>query len=214
MSSISGIGGGITVGNIQGLDLETAMMAIQSQRAELLETQLKGQLNEISKRNAEISRLNDLMIKIKSARPEGDKAADPNAIKDLLIQANKEGFMDYKVTTDVTLKDGTKYTGLNAEERQVAMEYKEKNWAYRSSDYSGKKGITEIKDNVPEMKAKDIDKLYEQIKGKIDTLNNSQQMDMLRMQSLTNKRNEAFDIMTNFIKKMADSRSSVLGNMR
>ena len=41
-----------------------------------------------------------------------------------------------------------------------------------------------------------------------------QQMDMLRLQSMTNKRNEAFDVMTNFIKKMQDSRSSIIGNMR
>lgn len=52
------------------------------------------------------------------------------------------------------------------------------------------------------------------LKGQIDALSNSQQMDMLRLQSMTNKRNEAFDVMTNFIKKMQDSRSSIIGNMR
>ena len=35
-----------------------------------------------------------------------------------------------------------------------------------------------------------------------------------RLQSLSNKRNEAFETMTNFIKKMQDSRSSIIGNMR
>jgi hypothetical protein len=39
-------------------------------------------------------------------------------------------------------------------------------------------------------------------------------MDMLRLQSLNNKRNEAFDLMSNFVKKMQDSRSSILSNMR
>ena len=52
------------------------------------------------------------------------------------------------------------------------------------------------------------------VKGQIDTLSNSQQMDMLRLQSMNNKRNEAFDAMTNFVKKMQDSRSSIIGNMR
>ena len=47
-----------------------------------------------------------------------------------------------------------------------------------------------------------------------DSMSNSQQMDMLRLQSLSNKRNEAFDVMTNFVKKMQDSRSSIIGNMR
>ncbi|QOS82182.1 hypothetical protein JNUCC31_15940 [Paenibacillus sp. JNUCC31] len=52
------------------------------------------------------------------------------------------------------------------------------------------------------------------LRGQIDALGNSQQMDMLRLQSMSNKRNEAFDVMTNFIKKMQDSRSSIIGNMR
>ncbi|OAX46507.1 hypothetical protein [Paenibacillus sp. AD87] len=54
----------------------------------------------------------------------------------------------------------------------------------------------------------------QKLKGQIDALSNSLQMDMLRVQSLSNKRNEAFDVMTNFIKKMQDSRSSIIGNMR
>jgi hypothetical protein len=45
------------------------MMMIQSQRAELLETQLKGQLDGISNRNKEISKLNDLMVRLKNAKP-------------------------------------------------------------------------------------------------------------------------------------------------
>lgn len=53
-----------------------------------------------------------------------------------------------------------------------------------------------------------------QLKEQINTLSNSQQMDMLRLQSLSNKRNEAFDTRSNFIKKMHESRSAILTNMR
>lgn len=59
-----------------------------------------------------------------------------------------------------------------------------------------------------------FDQLIQTISARIDGLNSTQQLDMLRLQSLTNKRNEAFDIMTNFLKKMQDSRSSIVGNMR
>ncbi|MFS0725515.1 hypothetical protein [Paenibacillus sp. 1P07SE] len=52
------------------------------------------------------------------------------------------------------------------------------------------------------------------LKNQIDALTNTMQMDMLRLQSLSNKRNEAFETMTNFIKKMQDSRSTIIGNMR
>lgn len=52
------------------------------------------------------------------------------------------------------------------------------------------------------------------VRGLVDSASNSQQMDMLRLQSLSNKRNEAFDVMTNFVKKMQESRSSIIGSMR
>ncbi|MCG7379866.1 hypothetical protein MH215_22965 [Paenibacillus sp. ACRSA] len=56
--------------------------------------------------------------------------------------------------------------------------------------------------------------LAQQLKNQIDAASNTQQMDMLRLQSMSNKRNEAFEVMTNFVKKMQDSRSSIIGNMR
>ena len=59
-----------------------------------------------------------------------------------------------------------------------------------------------------------LDAEIQRLKGQIDSQSNSQQMDMLRLQSLTNKRNEAFETMTNFIKKMQESRSAIIGNMR
>lgn len=96
--------------DIQGMDLESALQAVQSQRAQLFENQLKDQLEGIHQRNQQLA-------------------------------------------------------DLNAQQ------------------------------------------------GQMDVLSNSQQMDMLRLQSMNSKRNEAFDVMTNFVKKMQDSRSSIIGNM-
>jgi len=110
--------------NSQNVDIETAMMFVQSQRAGLLEGQLKNQLEQVQVRNAEISKLNERLTTCK-----------------------------------------------NEEEKTL-------------------------------------------LKQQIDTLSNSQQMDTLRLQSLSNKQNEAFDTMTNFIKKMQESRSSIMSNMR
>ncbi|MBB6637378.1 hypothetical protein [Cohnella thailandensis] len=56
--------------------------------------------------------------------------------------------------------------------------------------------------------------LEDALRNQMSNTTGDSQMDLLRLQSLTNKRNEAFDVMTNFIKKMQDSRNSILGNMR
>jgi hypothetical protein len=180
MSSVGGIGGGINVGALKGLDLESAMMAIQSQRATLLEDQLKGQLDVLQGRNNDISKLNQLMTDLKARRASGDGDAWKD-LGDSDAQAN--GLYDRVKAEGLTMPSG--------------------------DDEVNKPGTGKY-----DAKQKTIDVWVEQLKGKIDALNSSQQMDMLRMQSLTNKRNEAFDLMTNFVKKMADSRSSILGNMR
>ncbi len=153
-SSISGIGGGITVGDLKGLDLESAMMAIQSQRANLLEATLKNQIDAVQARNNDIAKMNETL----SILPK--------------MPADKEK----------GIRDQLRAWGLSSPDAKATPE-QVANW-------------------------------QQGLKAKIDAANNSQQMDMLKLQSLTNKRNEAFDLMTNFIKKMADSRSSVLGNMR
>ncbi|WP_411502808.1 hypothetical protein [Brevibacillus centrosporus] len=60
----------------------------------------------------------------------------------------------------------------------------------------------------------ELQRLIESVKDSIDEQSNEQQMDMIKLQELTNKRNEAFDTMTDLIKKMQDSRGTIIGNMR
>ena len=118
---------GVTPIDISSMDIETALMMVQSERTKLLDAQLQTQIQEVQNRNQQIAELNS---QLQVAQQNGDEAA------------------------------------------------------------------------------------VQKLKGQIDAASNSQQMDMLRLQSMSNKRNEAFDVMTNFIKKMQDSRSSIIGNMR
>eukprot|EP00887_Chlorella_sp_A99_P004402 scaffold39.g4402.t1 len=78
----------------------------------------------------------------------------------------------------------------------------------------GKIGELEKQLQQNEQKVKNNEADITSMKGKIDAASNTQQMEMLRLQSLTGKRNEAFDTMTNFMKKQQDSRSGIIGNMR
>ena len=66
MSSISGIGGVSSI-NVQSMDLETALMAVQSNRANLLEAQLKDQIASVQAKNDQISKLNHLLGVLKKA---------------------------------------------------------------------------------------------------------------------------------------------------
>jgi len=160
--------------DLAGMDLETALMAVQSQRAQLLEGQLKSQIEEVQKRNEATQHLNTFLTALNH---EG---------------AAKEPHISLTDKIDDSKPDSP-------------------TWGDKLKEF----GIEQANiDKNGSLDAKEIAAAADLLKGKIDSLNSSQQMDMLRLQSLTNKRNEAFDVMTNFIKKMQDSRSSIIGNMR
>ncbi|WP_159910922.1 hypothetical protein [Pantoea sp. 18069] len=60
----------------------------------------------------------------------------------------------------------------------------------------------------------DLNTLVENIKSLIDSLSNSQQMDMLRLQNYSNKYNETFETRTNMIKKEHDLNTQISNNTR
>ena len=166
MSSIGGIGGIGTV-NLTGVkDLGTAMMMVQTNRANALEGELKGQLERLEGQNRKIAQLNDCIGKLNQVLAGGGNRAE----------LEKE---------------------INALLKQVDVK-----------PFPGGGGLTSGSTG-PEIEA-----AVGQLRGAIETQNASQQMDMVKLQGLTNKRNEAFDLMTNFIKKMHENGSSILGNMR
>ena len=59
----------------------------------------------------------------------------------------------------------------------------------------------------------EIDAAITKVKGLIDAESNNQQMDMLRLQSLNNKKNESIEILTNAQKKHADGTSNIIRNI-
>lgn len=152
---------GINPLQLQSMDIETALLMVQNNRANLLDQQLRDQINEVTKRN--------------------ELAAEINTLISTLVNVKNTSKLSY--TLDQATNDALKEHGILSESKQ----------SYSSIE---------------------IDQMISKLKSRVDNISNSQQMDMLRLQSLSNKRNEAFDTMTNFIKKMQDSRSSIIGNMR
>ncbi|WP_420848727.1 hypothetical protein [Paenibacillus antarcticus] len=152
--------------NLQSMDIETALMAVQSERTRLLEDQLKSQIAAVEDRNSQISKLNNA-----------------------LSQLNK-----VQATLPADANSDTKLN-LSSETIQAIQNV----------------GI-EVPNTV--LSKAETNTMITKLKSMIDSQSNSQQMDMLRLQSLSNKRNEAFDVMTNFVKKMQESRSSIIGNIR
>jgi hypothetical protein len=156
--------------NVGNMDLESALMAVQTNRANALEAGLKDQIAMVQKKNEKIAGLNDLLSAMNVAQAKVDAQA-------------KAG--------DATNISAADLAAITQAARNA--------------------GVSPVPDLATKGK---LDGQVTALKSTIDGLSNTQQMDMLRLQSMSNKRNEAFEIMTNFIKKQADNRSSIVGNMR
>ena len=78
MSSVAPTGvNQISLNNIQGMDLETAMLSVQTNRANLLEEQLKSQIEGVQAKNNQISKLNEVLgaFNAVAAKAPGDAKA-------------------------------------------------------------------------------------------------------------------------------------------
>lgn len=166
-SSVVSVGGdNFRVGG-QTVDFETLIMSVQTERANLLESQLADQAKAIQDRNALIAQANDMLARAQQLK---NQAAQNNNATD--------GGADMKAFFD---QNGIKYdtTGNdminNKDEWDVAIQ--------------GLKNFT-------------------------DKLNSNSQMDMIRLQSLMNKRDQAFEMMTNVLQKTSKLNGDIISNMR
>ena len=216
--SINGLGGasGVNMQNIQSMDIETALMMVQSERTKLLDAQLQTQIQEVQNRNEQVAKLNTVLSGLNayagkiSGTDAGSTAKDwtPQLVADVEIPLN-DSIRDAGIT-DLGFSGNGQRSKLDADGNKLP--YSTAN--ARGCDLVGAE-VTSGKNimNAGTTKGQ-IDAAITKVKGMIDAAGNSQQMDMLRLQSMSNKRNEAFDVMTNFVKKMQESRSSIIGNMR
>lgn len=193
--STSGVGNTLGTSAIAtstaSMSIEDAMMLVQMDRVKLCESQLQDQIAGIRDKNEQMKKLNDMKAQLLVLK--SNFSADA---KDTDTLYNKGHWLDSIGTKDVQpvakdLANKWKESGLE-----------DANPSYSSLISSGK--ITKAQ----------VDAAEQVIKGQLDSLSSSSQMDMVRLQSLNNKRSEAFDTMTNMLKKAADGKSSVVSNFR
>jgi hypothetical protein len=203
------IDGGMSVNgmDLSSMDLETAMMAVQSQRTQLLDAQLADQIKAVQARNDQIANLNNVLSELTKVQGKFSGDSATSTIKDW----NDDKIQNIEIPfNDAIQKAGIDDLGFTARQGRISTDASHS----KSDGHPGH--VLPAASNIFQAATTkgEVDAAITKVKGLIDAQSNSQQMDMLRLQSLSNKRNEAFDVMTNFVKKMQDSRSSIVGNMR
>ena len=172
--------------DVGSLSIEDALLLVQMDRVRLCESQLQDQINAIRDKNDQMRKLNDMKSQLLQLKSAF--ADDAKGGDPLSNQSNWKNSTDKIRDTAQALSDAWSKAGLDA------------SYVDKIKNGSITKGEIDAADPI--------------IKSSVDSLSSSSQMDMVRLQSLNNKRSEAFDTMTNMLKKAADSKSSVVSNFR
>ena len=252
VSSTSGVGA-TQMMSLDGLDLESMLMAVQSNRVILLEQQIKDQMTKVQNNNNRISELNTnandmnaVLAKVGTAATDtldATQLAEFKAAAPKVVDAEKtydyakraglaEGLANNRGvlgTPEVSsLKNWMVGSGFVPSSAFLALPLLDvnrqslsdgqnatlKSEAAAFSDYMKSNPPMKVDPATDKVTTRATAEAYmKKQQSEIDALGNTQQQDMLRLQSLSNKRNEAFEIMTNFMKKLADSRSGIIRNI-
>lgn len=226
--------------DLSGMDIETAIMLVQSQRAQLLEDGLRDQMDGIHRANLRMSELDNKITDLnkKTVGLEAENASLGSQLpelKDLLSRLSDSkdpdperwsglswGQGDDPALSHQTLEQ-VKLAGLTIPTGDDAPRDVDKNGTMDAKGRVVQSWIDELSDKIQSFESKittntktieNNNDAVTETRKQIDSLSSTQQLDMLRLQGLSNKRNEAFDLMTNVMKKLQDSRSSIVGNMR
>lgn len=179
--------GSVQYSGFQDMDLESMVVMVQMTRVGILEQQLSAQINTVQAKNEQAAKLNTLLgLLNKGAAMFG---GDANAGTEI---GSTDGWKDDRSYFAKNVNDAIKNAGIGD--------------AGLSGTPGGELTNTTTKGQ--------LDGLIQQVKATLDSSTNSQQMDMLRVQSLNNRRSEAFEMCTNCMKKWDSTKASVLANCR
>jgi hypothetical protein len=184
-------------------DIQTAIQLVQSDRVRLLDTQLVDQVKAVQSRNDQIAKLNTVLSSLNtmvaqiSGKDAGDKPADWNADK----------IKQYELPANDAIKDaGISDLGFASKSGQRTPQ------AGETKDGAEGKIVTGTNVISSQTTKGEIEAAITKVKGMIDAESNNQQMDMLRLQSLNNKKSESVEILTGTQKKHSDSTSGIIRN--
>lgn len=217
--------------DLDAMGLEEMIMYVQQKRAESNQNLLEGQVKAVQGRTNEINRLNGMMSKLNEA-----SAAMAGKDADALVSTGGNPVLS-KISEASQMGPEGEIPGLSPEAKEKRMTALEANFRKDYPDekaswhtyqatvkvnkeataagatYTGATTDTTVLQLGQGTKAK-LDTAITNLKTQIDSLNNSQQTDMLRLQGLTTKYNESFDTMSNVMKKFDGTRSAIVGNLR
>jgi len=202
-------------------DIQTIIQMVQSERVRLLDTQLVDQVKAVQARNDQIAKLNNVLSELTKMQQFYGTEANESFLKDDSdAYGDKAGrtYDQFVQQYEAPLNKAIEDAGVSD------LGFPNNGSTTRGpSDGTGNFGQTfDENGNIVKVTGSNVwggnvtkgqmDAAITKIKGLIDAESNNQQMDMLRLQSLNNKKNESIEILTNTQKKHTDANSNIIRN--
>ena len=203
----SGVGNPFPIDISQAIasgDIQTLIQMVQGERVKLLDAQLVDQVKAVQARNDQIAKLNNVLSALTKFQGAIDGTDAGSKVKDW----NWDKVDQYEIPLNDAIKQaGISDIGFTGDGRVTPGPGQSVDDGHghviRGQKNTCNGGTTKGQIDAPITK----------IKGMIDAESNNQQMDMLRLQSLNNKKNESIEILTNTQKKHADGTSNIIRNI-
>ncbi len=176
---------------------------VQGDRIKQMDAQLVDQVKAVQARNDQIAKLNNVLSTLNAYNTQIDGKDAGDKPKDWT--ADKINRFELPLN-DAIQAAGIKDLGFESRTGQRTP------LAGESRDGGQGKLLTGTGVVSGSTTKGEIETAITKIKGMIDAESNNQQMDMLRVQSLNNKKNESVEILTTTQKKHSDSTSGIIRN--
>ncbi|MGX5658531.1 hypothetical protein ACWKWV_02270 [Castellaniella ginsengisoli] len=187
-------------------DIQTIIQMVQSERVRLLDSQLVDQVKAVQSRNDQIAKLNTVLAGLNSYASQIDGTDAGSKPKG--SEWSNDKIKQYEMPLNDAIQDaGITDLGFQNRTGQRTPQPGETRDGSAGKLLSGTNVIT------GSVTKGEIDAAITKVKGLIDAESNNQQMDMLRLQSLNNKKNESIEILTNTQKKHTDANSNIIRNI-
>lgn len=176
--------------DVWSMDVETAMLVVQVNRADAIDESLFNYMDMIQWQTDQMSYLN-------------------NAVNELINVKQKFGTSsDDKTYATVYGSDNTQLFAVNdALKTANAAPFPSTNPGPTSDGGIWPGGM------LTTTKGSELQPAIDSLNNMITSLSNQQQIDMVNLQGLSNKRDECYSIMTDWVKKIDDNRASIVRNI-
>ena len=217
MSKIGSTGAGNIAGigavnlDFQTADIELLLASVQLKRADLIENELRTMVETIKNRNEAMEKLGGVKSDLTTQKTYFDGKTDGSSLIDQKHYDpsgwNKKQLQDaYAANPEAALA-----RALNGE---FGPQGKELATLAQSMRTAGISDETVFKVASGKITAPELDAAMTAVTAKSDSLSATQNIDMIKLQAMQSRRTEAFEVVTNTIKKTGESRSGIISNMR